>query len=297
VSSEEPRPDVTVAPALLNDLRQLLEGRPTGGGMRAYIREHTLVVMTLLGLLFYGGGLLVYSRFYGAFGVAPDEVGLTYTAALTHLVPAFFLWVFAWLGAILSLLLVYGALSVVWSIALGVRRRGRAHPEPDRERSRDRPSGDTHTGSGAVGALWRKFRKHPVEGSAVVIAALIALFLVSALYKPGDLAERVSRGGEVRPILDTNRLGFTFDAIWRNPLRIRVEHVRVWPTNPGDRLPANLTTGTILAYLGGTADTVVLYDARRRRTLRIPTRLIVLSDPGRLEGGRRAHPFTGGRAR
>jgi hypothetical protein len=65
---------------------------------RKFVLEHTLVVVTLMGLLFYGGGLLVYSRFYETFGlyetfgVSPDEVGLSYTAALTHLVPAFLLW-------------------------------------------------------------------------------------------------------------------------------------------------------------------------------------------------------------
>jgi hypothetical protein len=36
---------------------------------RKFVLEHTLVVVTLMGLLFYGGGLLVYSRFYETFGL------------------------------------------------------------------------------------------------------------------------------------------------------------------------------------------------------------------------------------
>jgi hypothetical protein len=290
MAAEDAQQKVSVSPALLADLerqahaasivldeyhRTVLKRRrqgPTGEGTRAYIREHTLQVATLVGLLFYGGGLFVYLRFYGTFGVDPHEVGLGYTAALTHLVPAFLLWLFAWLY-VLPVLFAAHVIFVVARAWWRIRR----DPAPGHDLWKGVRSWGT-----AFRWLWRKFQTTPVELSVVLIAVLFLLFIVSALAQPDSLAERVRRGEEVRPILDTGRLGFVPDAIWTNSFRIRVEDVRVWPTAPRSRLPAHLTAGTTLAYLGRNADTIVLYDsAGSGRTLRIPAGQVVLSDPDR----------------
>ncbi len=241
------------------------------------MRKDTLVVVTLMGLLFYGGGLLVYSRFYETFGVSPDEVGLSYTAALTHLVPAFVLWLWAWIGVLLTLAFFVFFLSMV----IGpIRQRVSRTPDlSPRDSANTQSNADANTQEEKTDSLWSRFLAHWVEVSVAVAGVLIVLFVVSALYKPGRLTDRVRRGEEVRPILDTNRLGWWPDAIWRNPFRIRVEQTRVWPTSPGTALPGKLRAGTKLAYLGRTADTIILYDHRHGgRTLRIPATLVVLSD-------------------
>lgn len=217
--------------------------------MRAWVAEHTLRVFTLLGLLFYGGGLLAYTRFYGVFGVGPDEVGLGYTTALTRLVPAFLLWVWAWVAILISL-------SVLVLTVDAILTRGKAQ--------------------GSIGWLWRQVRKRAVEVSVGVTTVLILLFLASALNTPSRLGVRVLNGGEVRWTWGES-LGAYLDTVWRNPLRIQAVYTQVWPTNPSVGLPGNLAAGTELIYLGRTADTIILYDSGRRRTLRIPAGLIALT--------------------
>jgi hypothetical protein len=135
------------------------------------------------------------------------------------------------------------------------------------------------TQSGETNSLWHEFKEHGLELSVAIAGVLILLFLASATFKPRVLAERVLNGGEVRPISNTDRVGWWFDAIWKNPLRIRVERTRVWPASPRAGLPEQLRGGRTFAYLGRNADTIILFDrAHGGRTLRVPAALVVLSD-------------------
>jgi hypothetical protein len=223
----------------------------------ARLPEDALKFLTLLGLLFYGLGLLAYSRFYGAFGVGPEEVGLSYIAALSHIVPAFFVWLWTWL-ATLAVLSVFVILArEVLPSNMGNAIQNGAQKAKERFLS--------------------SWRSHPVPAVVVVTVALLGLFEFAATNAPSKLADRVFRGKEVGWTWDDSVPTF-FDTLWRNPLRIQVERVRVWPAGRGIALPANLTAGATVFYLGRTADTVILYDnAGRGRTLRIPASLIVLS--------------------
>ena len=63
-----------------------------------------------------------------------------------------------------------------------------------------------------------------------------------------------------------------------NPLRIRVEHVFIWPAEPGTRMPANLKPGSEWALLGRTGDTLILHGVSpmQTETVRVPAGLVVL---------------------
>jgi hypothetical protein len=53
-----------------------------------WIVQHTLVVLTLTGVVMYGVIRRAYAGFYGHFRVEPDEVGLDYVRTLSQALPA-----------------------------------------------------------------------------------------------------------------------------------------------------------------------------------------------------------------
>jgi hypothetical protein len=239
----------------------------------AFVRENPLAVLTILGLLFYGGSLLAYSEFYGTFAVGPDEVGLSYTAALTHVVPAFLIWGFEWLVVFFALL------TVIWLLKLFLPSSRGTEEAEAADNGGNAPSG-SRTSESTTHSYWRWIQKRRMAEAVIAAAVLIFLFILSALDQSRGLAERVQRGHEVTLNVDSENVGFVIDSIWRNPLRIQVNRTQVWPSTKGAALPANLVKGSTLAYLGRTAETIVLYDSAKKRVVRVPARLVVLTDAG-----------------
>lgn len=269
--------------------------------MRNWIQEHTLQAITLVGLLFYGGALLTYSNFYAEFGVTPEEAGVDYTTALARTLPAFVSWVVEMtlvLGAVaLVVLLVIVVISkrvrrqVDDYIEVRVKRVGRYIARlVQRDRTEDPNAPEPApklAGSTEKPELGRRKnlpppRRGDLSTVVVGLAAVAVLFLLYAADKADDLATQVKEGKEVTPArLFANPLETRF-AFWENPLRIRVDHVRVFPTTPDTRMPAGLTPRSTWALLGRTADVIVLHDVRSDRevTIRVPAGRIVLKDVG-----------------
>jgi hypothetical protein len=276
--------------------------------MRNWIQEHILQAITLLGLLFYGGALLTYSNFYAEFGVTPEEAGVDYATALARTIPAFVSWL---VGMTIVLGAVAIALLFLWWV-IGKRRRTRLRAYVDKLRedwqakhaaaaseasseAAAAPAAPPATPAppaaeeppqpaGAVDGAEQERKGTDMASLVVGGLALLAvvIFLFEAADKADDLAQRVKDGEEVNPPrLFADPLA-TRLAFMSNPLRIRVEHVRVFPATPGARMPAGLTTGSTWALLGRSGDVIVLHDISpdREVTVRVPPSQIALRNAG-----------------
>jgi hypothetical protein len=268
--------------------------------LRVWIGTHTLAAVTIGGLLFYGGALLVYSRFYGAFGLNPDEAGLDYTTTLARTVTAFVVWVLNLFGLAVLLLLVVIPLLIVVGILRDTFRWASSKtskPSGPRWAAEDVDSGAEQAKAAAEPADakpaenagdsseddvpgWRQFTSIAVI--AFVVLLLAFGFLGLAFDRADQLAERVKEGEEIRPLPEKDVyspydwIDFLLDA-YRNPLGLRVERVSVSPESTA-QLPAELDPIRTYAYLGRSRDTIILYDSEEGRTLRVPAALVVLSD-------------------
>jgi hypothetical protein len=256
-----------------------------GSSFRGWISDHTLPALTLIGLLFYGGTLFTYSRFYGAFGIEPEEAGVSYTRALARAAPAFFIWLVAWL----QLLVLYGAVGVAiyFAFVLGFRLKGgKSKPgEHLREETTNVGNPDARERSDAGRWDW-------VFLAVCLFAILVLVFLSAADNHSKDLAASVRHGKELRPSEPISGIPWPWKIansdLIRNPLRIRVDYVRVWPAGaqplPPTLRPPNGATKKRkkrkfpYAYLGRSGDTIVLYNYLRKRTVRVPATMVVLSD-------------------
>jgi endonuclease YncB( thermonuclease family) len=108
------------------------EARPAAGG-RGLTLEGQLALwpplITLLGVLVYTPTYAAYERFYAAFGVSPDEVGLTYATILSREIT----WFFSQLGLVVAMLVVLPVCLLVTfdPAAVAARlRRGPGRPPP-----------------------------------------------------------------------------------------------------------------------------------------------------------------------
>ena len=263
------------------------------------IGSHPLQVLTVVGLLIYGGSLLTYARFYGAFGVRQEEVGLDYAATLTRALTAFANWLVLLLVILGCVVMALAVIQVVWWFVVWLIRLpfrlgrqlvvlcGRLFGK----------RGTTTSGRAATEALEDNtdgvsdrevldaIRRNLIKGIAIagcVLLAFVVLFEWTAMKSPQNLADKVKSGGPIQPPSDEDvdsvrsAVSYVVDLVYRNPLRIRVELMTVSPAHPGEKLPAGLETGRTYAYLGGTGDTVILYD--NGRTLRVPRASVSLSD-------------------
>jgi hypothetical protein len=238
-----------------------------------WIREHTLAALTLIGLLFYGGALLAYSRFYGAFGVEPEEAGVSYTTALARVSPAFVSWLFTGFLLAGALFLVLLLLSVIKDCVHWVRTKIRGRPRAD-ESLAEPTLKDLALVAVLVWLFEQSGWKPTLKWSVVSMFALASVaFLAVATYTSPDLASQVKAGKSLRP---SDIFIGTAWSVFRNPLRIRVEHVRVERKRPSQPFRSGM-----FAYLGRSGDTVILYDPRRTETLRVPAANLILSNPER----------------
>jgi hypothetical protein len=269
--------------------------------MRDWISKHTLVALTLIGLLFYGGALLSYSNFYGALGVTPEEAGVDYTTTLARALPAFVSWLWEWVSVLITLL-VFGLAAWAVDRYLLRGRVGRIvqskfgtpskQPEDAASGSEDETGPDTEpadqTRSSVVMERVTNLIARRIEWlvklpaatlSALAILLIALLFLWNASNTATGLAEQVKRGHTVVPApLFSDWIAFRFDFL-RNPLRLRIGKVQVWPADPGHRLPADVKPGTTWTLLGRSSDIVILrhIGGPREETLRIPAALVVLT--------------------
>jgi hypothetical protein len=259
--------------------------------------RQALTALTIVGLVFYGGALVAYSRFYGAFGITPDEAGLDYTSTLARTIPAFMFWVANLVGLVVVVFVVGYLAVVVLDLALGaivwlnnLRRRPAAT---------DKEDGDSASRETAEPAKAQGDTAPELHGGKLVLVVLIALslpifFLGGALEHSDKLAARVQAGEQIRnrsqseirsaEVLSVSDYVTTFSDLvdyyrdaYENPFDIRIDRVKVSPAEQSGTLPLGLDQEQTYAYLGRSSDTIILYG--NDQTLRVPANLIVVSDP------------------
>jgi hypothetical protein len=241
-----------------------------------WIREHTIAALTLIGLLFYGGALLAYSRFYGAFGVEPEEAGVSYATALARVSPAFVSWLTILFGLAVLGSFVFLLLSSLYKwirkMIQWVRKTIGRSEQADK-RSAEITFADLLKFGVFVWLVEGGWKPTLKWGVASVFALTTIAFLALAFFTSADLATRVKAGESIRPADLFKGSGLS---VFRNPLRIRVEHVRLVRERPPQRLRSGM-----FAYLGRSGDTVILYDPKQAETLRVPAANLILSNPER----------------
>jgi hypothetical protein len=253
------------------------------GQKSSWIREHTAAALTLMGLAFYAGTLLAYSQFYGYFGIEPEEAGVNYTTALARGGPAFL----SWLSSIV-VLSIFAAL-IAWGIVALWRHLGvgtdaaAAAADESADQAVGADEADKET-DGDWPELVTLVIRHPIAVTLGVLGVSGILFIYVAVADSTALAKSVKDGKDVRPsvLFPELRLNLPRNDFWRNPLRLRVENVSVSPAAGQSRLPADLRPKKkdhprVFAYLGRSGDTIVLYDPRESKTLRIPATQISVS--------------------
>jgi len=92
--------------------------------MLRWFSEHTGQALTVIGLAFYGGALLVYSQFYGVFGVEPEEAGVDYKTALVRAVPDFLSWIVSVFIVVAYVVFVVAAVLFLFALFQGIYHQG-----------------------------------------------------------------------------------------------------------------------------------------------------------------------------
>jgi hypothetical protein len=245
-----------------------------------WVAEHVVPTVTIVGLVFYAAGLIAFAQFYESFGVEPREVGVDYVTTLGRVweavvfwfAPAFVLTFFAW-GFLAWVLLPFLSGAYRRASRLWKWREEGADVAAAKQRTTEE-SAPTDM-RGLISTL------HPhVRGLFttlyVVIPILIVLFIAGIFRRTANVVEHVKHGDEVAPPAVVSDLSF-FKG-FQNPLRLRAARVHVAPSTAGGRLPSNIRQRQSYGYLGRSSDTIILYDSRRQRTLRIPAALIIVAD-------------------
>jgi hypothetical protein len=190
-----------------------------------------------------------YGAFYGAFGVAPEDVGLTYPSVVFQSVVGL-----AVLGIILVVIVAIWRLTdQAVTVALNkraARRRKKGKKGPVRE-------------------------SIPLRRFGIGASLIFGLFLlVDEIPRQAfEFAERAKNGQAV------TWAGFRVDSIVSEKfplLPYRAEPASIQVLGPGDSAEADLSSRTTLMYLGTGGDAHVLFDRVSEEVLRVPVRSAIL---------------------
>jgi hypothetical protein len=242
--------------------------------------EHTLPALTLVGLGFYAGALITYEQFYENFGLEPGDAGFDYVTTLTHTAVAFAYWLVAWvvfafIAGVVGFVFLAARESRPGRWLMSRRTASSSVDEPPAAADAVTPPSDGDP-EGKAQAGGGKVSESLVAMGVVLL--LVALFFNVALGSPGQLADDVKQGEQIKPFDLGGATTELISGIYRNPLRIAVERVHLLPADPAKHLPASLNRRATYAYLGRAKDTIIVYDSHKRRTLRVPATLVVVSD-------------------
>lgn len=214
------------------------------GAFFGTVAAHPVQAITIAGAVTYAFVRASLARFYGRFGVDPEDVGLGYAEVLTR--------------AVLGLAFGYAVLVVLGflAIALGVGF-----------------AGEIGRSAEARAARW--------AGPTFKVWLVLALPVLGVLlpFRAEALGDDVVDGREVRPFrLEEYRAALSFGNAFgtgNNPFGIRAEVVEVEAAAPGTTSPL-AACQCALIYLGRSDGIAVLYDATNGRTLRIPDSDVVI---------------------
>jgi hypothetical protein len=204
-----------------------------------WIGEHPVPAATIAGGVTYAVVRVSLARFYGRFGVEPEEVGLGYADVLVRTV----------FGLALTYVLLFVAGFLVLAMLVGIAGKG-----GPLARYEDRA------------AQW--------AGPAFIAWLIVVLpvLLVLLPFRAEALADDIVAGTAVRPFRLEEYRG---DLSLGNPFGIRAEFVTVEALD-GTVPPLLKNCDCTLIYLGRSSGIAVLYDVTHRRTLRLPDAELVI---------------------
>jgi hypothetical protein len=205
--------------------------------------KHAPAVLALAALAIYGYLSICYDAFYGALGINPGDVGLSYAAILARS----------------SGFVIAASFVILFFLPLLL---------PSTPPSRPRRY-----------AAWVERNVPPAQrrrGDAVTRFLATALMLLLFLYVfelAEDAARDVRAGHAVRPL----RPPVPDMSIPLTILAIRADPATVEPAGkPGDSPAAARLRGRRLLYLGQAGGTIVFYDAAAQRAVHVPASAVLL---------------------
>lgn len=217
--------------------------------------------LTAIGLALYGALAFGYSRFYGEFGVSPDEVGLGYVQALSRSAGAVFLFFaigFAYVAiGVVQLRIVYRSL---------VRAADRADAVGRAEALRDEGAPQRGGASSNSDGSSRPRELLLYLASTLAAVALVVVVVVFATAAK-NRADQVRQGQAVGPVK------FLVGSVL---LDLRAQPATILWTGRTSPATSVLKGGRCLMYLGQSDGTTVLYDPLAGETLRVPSAAVLV---------------------
>jgi hypothetical protein len=95
-------------------------GSPGRPGFRSWLAQNGLATASIVGAVIYGIARMSYVAYYSAFGVKPEDVGVSYSSVLVEAVPGL-------LVAVIPIVLVIAV--IVVAAVIGLARWGDIRPE------------------------------------------------------------------------------------------------------------------------------------------------------------------------
>ena len=201
-------------------------------------------VITVLGVVLYGALLGSYRRFYGAFNVDPEDVGLGYVTTLTRS-----------MGFIVLLALAV-AIALIQVLTFRLRPLEPSASETLKQVKR------------------RQSRLRNKSIMLAITSAGMAIYTSGTVIflLTGQIDQQIERVREGREASDPELFFFTIIDLNGEPSRIQWLNSQAKPADPAAD-PAN----DELIYLGGTSTHSIFWDKTRGETLRIPVATVLIT--------------------